>query len=77
MSRADKIAKRQADRLCWLKLHAQACVVCGTRPQGDDGEYSHWLDPSMPEQVYVCEQHMFDDDAIYQAARELADLEAP
>jgi hypothetical protein len=61
MSRADRIAQRQAERERWRKLHGYACPVCGVDLDDDD------LTPGVnPREPRACAEH----------CGELVDLEA-
>lgn len=52
MSRADKIAQRQADRDQWRRMHGYACLVCGV-DLDDDGLLPD-VDPREPR---ACMEH--------------------
>jgi hypothetical protein len=70
MTRADKIARRQADRIRWLQVHAAACIICGAIPQAGEGEY-YAPDPNGLA-VMTCDEHISGDQKpVAEAARAL------
>jgi hypothetical protein len=71
MSRADRRARRHAERLAWLKANARVCVVCGVQAN-DDGGYLTPVDGGPDDEVYACPAHEGDDAAVDQARAALA-----
>ena len=52
MSRAERIAERQALRLLWRRMHGYACIVCGIELDDED-----LVDDADPREPRTCMEH--------------------